>query len=148
MGFGVGVLGVLGFRLRRSRELRRLERGDVAQALGVSERFVGLVEHGDRCPSLAVFVAWAQTLHAAPNMLLEGLQVGGLRREEPAETPDEKAAPARAEPEPAPKPSVPAFDPYAWRRSRGERVPLDPEMRRVVAQINREENQRPWSYPR
>jgi len=65
---------VIGKNIRAQRKIRRLSVDELAEHLGLSASYVGLLERGDRCPSLKVVYNLCVLFDISPNELLTSEQ--------------------------------------------------------------------------
>jgi transcriptional regulator with XRE-family HTH domain len=60
----------LGVRIRALRELKRLTQAELAEAADVTTNYVGVLERGQKVPTLETLVALAKALGVGPGELL------------------------------------------------------------------------------
>ena len=65
---------VIGKNIRAQRKIRRLSVDELAEHLGLSASYIGLLECGDRCPSLKVVYNLCVLFDISPNELLTSEQ--------------------------------------------------------------------------
>ena len=80
---GVPALRHLGRQVREARQLRQWSRKQLAQASGVSERFLAQLENGDGNISILRLCAIAQALGTTPAFLLQDIETTPARGTEP-----------------------------------------------------------------
>ncbi|MDR1210456.1 MAG: helix-turn-helix domain-containing protein [Clostridiales bacterium] len=70
--------GIIGANIRHERKLRSFSIEDLSEYLELSPSYVGLLERGERCPSLKSLLRICQLFSATPNeLLLERENAGG-----------------------------------------------------------------------
>ena len=72
----------IGMRVRQRRELLGLSREELAERLGVTAKFVGDIEYGDRGISMKSLYRLKQILGVSADFLLEGLEEGTSKEKE------------------------------------------------------------------
>lgn len=65
----------MGTRIKQRRKTKEMTQDDLAEKVGVSPGFVGMIERGERAPSLDVFVLLANELGVTADELLSGVVV-------------------------------------------------------------------------
>ena len=65
-----GKCSIIGKNIRLNRRLRRFSVENLAEFLNLSESYVGLLERGDRCPSLKIVFKLCELYGITPNDLL------------------------------------------------------------------------------
>lgn len=63
-------LDTIGKNIRKYRLARKLRQEDLAEATGLSTNYIGMVERGDKIPSLESFIAILNTLDVSADMVL------------------------------------------------------------------------------
>ena len=63
-------LDTIGKNIRKYRLARKLRQEDLAEATGLSSNYIGMVERGDKIPSLESFIAILNTLEVSADMVL------------------------------------------------------------------------------
>lgn len=71
-GTDTAVVAKIGENLRALREVRGIERAELAAAAGYHRTYIADIERGGRNPSAVVVIRLAHHLGAAPGDLLEG----------------------------------------------------------------------------
>lgn len=62
-------------RIRKHRQLKSMTQDVLAEKVGVSPAYIGMIERGERAPSLDVFILIANELSVTADELLNGLVV-------------------------------------------------------------------------
>ena len=65
----------MGGRIRKHRQLKSMTQDVLAEKVGVSPAYIGMIERGERAPSLDVFILIANELSVTADELLNGLVV-------------------------------------------------------------------------
>ncbi len=77
---------ILGRRIREKRKLLHISQSQFAEKLGLSEPYIGMIERGERVPSLETFIQISDGLGATADELLYGIAensaIGRLREYE------------------------------------------------------------------
>ena len=60
----------IGKNIRKFRQARKLRQEDLAEKVGLSVKYVGALERGEKLPSLETFIVIANTLGVTSDMLL------------------------------------------------------------------------------
>ena len=63
----------MGNRIRKHRQLKSMTQDALAEKVGVSPAYIGMIERGERAPSLDVFILIANELNVTADELLTGL---------------------------------------------------------------------------
>ena len=63
-------LVTIGKNIRKYRLAKKLRQEDLAEATGLSTNYIGMVERGDKIPSLESFIAILNTLDVSADMVL------------------------------------------------------------------------------
>lgn len=63
----------MGNRIRKHRQLKAMTQDALAEKVGVSPAYIGMIERGERAPSLDVFILIANELSVTADELLTGL---------------------------------------------------------------------------
>ncbi len=72
----------MGMRVRQRRELLGLSREELAARLGVTPKFIGDIEYGEKGISMKNLYRLKQILGVSADFLLEGLEEGSHREKE------------------------------------------------------------------
>ncbi|MCD8357056.1 MAG: helix-turn-helix domain-containing protein [Clostridia bacterium] len=60
----------IGKNIRTYRQLRKLRQEDLAEKTGLSTNYIGMVERGEKIPSLETFISILNTLGVSADMVL------------------------------------------------------------------------------
>lgn len=63
----------IGKNIKKKREARSWNQEELAVRTNLSTPYIGMIERGEKTPRLETFVRIANTLHATPDELLEGV---------------------------------------------------------------------------
>ena len=72
----------IGMRIRQRREILGLSREELAERLGVTAKFIGDIEYGDKGLSMKNLYRLKQILGVSADFLLEGLEEGVTEEKE------------------------------------------------------------------
>ena len=66
----------IGANIKKYRTEKGIKQSELAEKTGVSANYIGILERGDKAPSLAMLVDIANTLGVTADMLLHGCSTG------------------------------------------------------------------------
>lgn len=69
----------IGNRIRQKRVEKGLRQEDLAEMAGLSTSYIGMIERGEKTPSLETFVILANLLDASADELLSGVMKNGYK---------------------------------------------------------------------
>ena len=64
------ILDSIGKNIRVYRQTKKLRQEDLAERTGLSSNYIGMIERGEKIPSLETFICIANTLGVSADMLL------------------------------------------------------------------------------
>lgn len=67
----------VGMRIRQKRLEKSWRQEDLAEKANLSTSYVGMIERGEKCPSLETFIIIANTLEVSADVLLSGVLKNG-----------------------------------------------------------------------
>ena len=69
----------IGKNIRKYRQQKKLRQEDLAERTGLSTTYIGMVERGEKIPSLETFISILNTLEASSDIILADVLVTGYK---------------------------------------------------------------------
>lgn len=69
----------IGKNIRKYRQQKKLRQEDLAERTGLSTTYIGMVERGEKIPSLETFISILNTLEASADVILADVLVTGYQ---------------------------------------------------------------------
>ena len=70
-------LNSIGINIRKARLAKKIRQEDLAEKAGLSANYIGMVERGEKVPSLESFIAILNVLDASADIILSDVIVNG-----------------------------------------------------------------------
>lgn len=77
MGSGIMKLGTIGKNIRKYRLAKKLRQEDLAEKTGLTANYIGMVERGEKIPSLETFLKILNALDISADMALADVVTNG-----------------------------------------------------------------------
>ena len=69
----------IGKNIRKYRQQKKLRQEDLAERTGLSTTYIGMVERGEKIPSLETFISILNTLEVSADVILADVLVAGYK---------------------------------------------------------------------
>lgn len=72
-------LGTIGMNIRKCRKAKKLRQEDLAEMTGLSAKYIGVLERGEKLPALDTFIAILNALDVSADIILSGVINSGYK---------------------------------------------------------------------